>query len=83
MSKRMLLAEQWDRFARIVLPPGCSATQRREMRRAFYAGAEGMFRAAFVNLDPEKEPTDSDLAMLAGIQEEICDFAEKVKQGVA
>lgn len=79
MRKRLLLAEQWDDFARAVLPPGCSPTQRREMRRAFYAGAEGMFRAAFSNLDPSKDPTDEDVAMLAGIQEELCDFVQHEK----
>ena len=34
--------EEWESFARAVLPPNCSTVQRWEMRRAFYAGAWAM-----------------------------------------
>ena len=35
--RRQLVAEQWDQFARGVLPKDASEAQRREMRRAFTA----------------------------------------------
>ena len=41
--KRQLMAEQWDQFARQVLPASASAAQKQEMRRAFYAGAQAIF----------------------------------------
>jgi hypothetical protein len=41
MTNRRRMAEQWDSFARAVLPVGTSPLQRQEMRRAFYAGAQG------------------------------------------
>jgi hypothetical protein len=41
MSNRRLMAEQWDSFARATLPRGAPPIQRQEMRRAFYAGAQG------------------------------------------
>jgi hypothetical protein len=34
-----MLAEEWDSFARTVLPKDCSFEQRQDMRQAFYAGA--------------------------------------------
>lgn len=39
--KRLLMAEQWDQFARAVLPIDASANQKREMRRAFLRGRPG------------------------------------------
>ena len=41
---RMLIAEKWNECARMILPADCSPLQRREMRRAFYAGAEGLLK---------------------------------------
>ena len=49
-NRRLLMAEQWDQFARAVVPVGAPLVQRQEMRRAFYAGAQAiLFRviAAF------------------------------------
>ena len=87
MSKRLLVAEQWDSFARAILPEGCPAIQRQEMRRAFYGGAQGLFYALLKvldsGLDPSLEPTEGDLAMLGGIERELSDFAESVKAGRA
>lgn len=37
MKRRV--AESWASFEREILPRDCSAVQRQEMRRAFYAGA--------------------------------------------
>lgn len=36
------IAEQWAEYAIAVMPPSASAVQRREMRRAFYAGTYSM-----------------------------------------
>ena len=77
------MAEQWDQFARAVLPPNCSTTQRWEMRRAFYAGAQAIFAGILLALAPESEPTESDLQMMDNLQAEINRFNEDVKQGRA
>ena len=83
MSKRMLMAEQWDHFARAVLAEGTSPIQRREMRRAFYAGAQGMFHGVIVALTLGHGPTDADVDLLQGVVSELNDFAELVKAGRA
>ena len=36
--KIMTVEEQWAGYAAAVMPPGAPPVQRREMRRAFYAG---------------------------------------------
>ena len=33
------IEEEWAGFSAMILPKGCSETQRVEMRKAFYAGA--------------------------------------------
>jgi len=81
--KRQLMAEQWDQFARAVLPPQISTLQRREMRRAFYAGAESILFRVIQSFAPESEPTDEDLKIMENIDRELKEFARDVKAGRA
>ena len=81
--KRQLMAEQWDQFAKLVLPKGVSATQRQEMRRAFYAGAQAILMRVIVALAPESEPTEEDLQMMQGVDDELQEFSRLVKEGRA
>jgi hypothetical protein len=80
---RMLLAAEWDNFARHVLPPSCSAVQRQEMRRAFYAGAESILFRVIQSFAPEAEPTEADLMLMSDVNQELIDFAAAVKAGKA
>lgn len=81
--KRQLMAEEWDKFSRSVLPPGCAAVQKQEMRRAFYAGAQSILFRVLESFAPESEPTAEDLAIMQGIHEELQDFATLVSSGRA
>ena len=83
MPRRLRLAEQWDQFARNVLPIGCSVDQRREMRRAFYAGCEGMMRAIMGELSDGSEVTPGDEQVMRDLHAEMREFAELVKGGRA
>ncbi|MFZ1007181.1 MAG: hypothetical protein WAN65_10110 [Candidatus Sulfotelmatobacter sp.] len=82
-AKRQLMAEQWDQFARLTLPKDCSATQRQEVRRAFYAGAQGILHGVIAAFAPESEPTTADLQIMADLERELSDFADAVKAGRA
>jgi hypothetical protein len=79
----MLLAAEWDKFAQHVLPPTCSAVQRTEMRRAFYAGAESILFRVIQGFTPEAEPTEDDLQLMTDVNQELVDFAAAVKAGRA
>jgi len=81
--KRQLMAEQWDEFARAVLPSGVSQVQRQEMRRAFYAGAESILFRVITAFAPESEPTDADLQIMDDLDQELKDFTKAVKEGRA
>lgn len=81
--KRLLMAEQWDQFARAVLPKNVSLIQRQEMRRAFYAGAESILFRVITAFAPETEPTDADLQIMVDLDAELKAFAQAVKEGRA
>ena len=83
MSKRMLMAEQWDQFCREVMPEAAPLAQRREMRRAFYAGAESILFRVIAAFAPESEPTADDLQIMSDLHKELGDFSELVKAGRA
>ena len=77
------MAEQWDQFARKVLPANCSLTQKQETRRAFYAGAHAILLRIIEAFAPESEPTAEDIQIMADVHEELMDFAEAIRQGKA
>lgn len=82
-AKRQFMAELWDEFALIALPPGAPDFQRREMRRAFYSGAHGIMFKVIQALAPESDPTEADIRVVEDLHEELQEFAELIKQGRA
>lgn len=81
--KRQLIAEQWNSFAREVMPAGVGAVQRQEMRRAFYAGAQAVLFGVIAALAPDHEPTAADLQLMQDVSDELEAFGESVKAGRA
>lgn len=71
---------QWRTFERLVMPEEASDLQRREMRRAFYAGFES---ALMMNLRVAAESEDAGVAMLEGLHQEARMFARDVATGRA
>lgn len=83
MPKRLLMAEEWDKFARRVLPADASQVQKQETRRAFYAGAQSILFRVIQSFAPESEPTDADLQIMDDLHQELQDFATLVQTGRA
>lgn len=81
--KRQLMAEQWDQFARKVLPKDAPYIQRQEMRRAFYGGAQAILFRVLVALSPDSEPTAEDLQVMADLDQELQDFGKLIQEGRA
>lgn len=81
--KRQLMAEEWDKYARGVLPVGAPLVQKRETRRAFYAGAQSILFRVIQSFAPETKPTPADLQIMEDLHEELQDFAAQVKSGRA
>lgn len=50
-----------------------------EMRLAFFAGAQHLFASIMSVLSPDAEPTESDLANMTAISEELDEFLIEFK----
>ena len=77
------MAELWDKFALIALPPDAPEFQRREIRRAFYSGAHGIMFKVINVLAPESDATEADIRIMEDLHEELQEFAELIRQGRA
>lgn len=67
---RRVIQEEWAAFERKVLPVNCSAVQRQEMRRAFYAGAMIVFDAVAHAMSDGDEMTPADEQLLIDLARE-------------
>jgi pilus assembly protein TadC len=65
-------------FIKLVVPPTASPAQVRDMRIAFYAGADFLFSAIMGVLAPGAEPTAKDLERMNSIADELERFRKEV-----
>lgn len=80
---RLRVLEQWQAFSSLVLEE-VGPDQKREMRRAFYAGCEAFYRVVMTATDASTpECTDGDLTVMEDIHNELAAFAHDVKEGRA
>lgn len=70
--------EGWITYLQKVLPVNCSPIQRRETKRAFYAGAWYLLQE-FKNM-PDDLSEDAGVAWLQARQDEMRRFYERVGQ---
>lgn len=71
------IQHQWDAFRALVVPQDAPPMQVREMRRAFYAGAEAMSRINFAVGDANVSE-QAGIEILEGVQDELARFAQQV-----
>lgn len=79
--ERLHIAEEWDSYARSVMPADAAENQRQELRRAFYAGAmsnNALLTAAFIS-----SPAKEFFQFIDKISKELTDFLTMVKAGRA
>ncbi len=79
-----LIEAGWVSLRRACLPPDAGDVQLREMRMAFFAGAQHLFGSIMTILEPDAEPTEADLRRMTLIDDElqrfIQDFGDKFIQ---
>lgn len=83
LRERRALSDEWDSYAKDVLPKGAPMVQRVETRRAFYAGAGAMFSCVAGGLDADHEPTDLDVAYMESLHQELIQFSRDIATGAA
>lgn len=76
------IQNQWQHFEDLVMPKNAPAIQKREMRRAFYAGAEAVLRLQF-NIGDSSVSEDAGVAMIKGMHDECILFATQIAAGDA
>ena len=64
----------WVGLRLAVMHPDAPADQLREMRMAFFAGAQHLFGSIMGILEPGEEPTDKDCARMGLIDAELKTF---------
>lgn len=74
------IAKEWAAFERMVLPPNAPPIQRKEMRRAFYAGAQALLKLQY-QMDNVSE--DAAMGLMSGWRDELVLFAKQVQRGEA
>jgi hypothetical protein len=70
-----IIAAGWESFRAQVVAPDASPTQLREMRLAWFAGAQYLYTALIRMMDAGDEPTAADLAVMMAIDDELNAFA--------
>lgn len=73
-----LIEAGWCGFEIGVISAGASATQRAEMRNAFFAGSLHLFTSIMSIMDDDKEATDADLSRLSMIHHELKEFGKEL-----
>jgi hypothetical protein len=82
-TKHQTVAEMWASFAKATMPELASNVQRREMRRAFYAGAYGMLMGAAFGPGEEDVSEEEGVAMFEAWRKELEAFQRDVLEGRA
>lgn len=72
------VAELWASFEAKVLHPQSPPEQRREMKMAFYGGAQGLLLMIMAIMDPGEEITEHDEVQMASISAELDAFGEEI-----
>ncbi len=69
----------WIGYNLLVLNKNAPAIQRAECEMAFFSGAQHLFGSIMQVLDADKDPTESDLKMMANIHAELQAFIATFK----
>ncbi len=76
------IAQQWTQFERLAMPPSAGQLQRKEMRRAFYAGFQASLSVGVEIADADLSD-EAGAAVLQGLHEECQLFAGEIAAGRA
>ncbi len=78
MTNPRLIHAEWAEFERTVVPPEAGPRQRREMQKAFYAGALSLLTVLLRGLEDGEEVTPADDQMMTHVHAELVEFGEQV-----
>lgn len=74
---------KWRIYETLVMPANAGDVQRKETRRAFYAGGQAMLHAIMQNVSEGEEITAADIQLLHELNAEITAFGDDIQAGRA
>ena len=78
-----LIEAGWQSLRVMAISPNAPEVQLREMRMAFFAGAQHVFGSMMSMLDEDKEPTEADIKRMDSIHAELEEFITQFKLRIA
>jgi hypothetical protein len=75
-----LIEAGWTSLRLMVIPLDASAMQLREMRMAFFAGAQHVFGSIMTFMEEGEEPTERDLERMDKIHQELEAFIAEIRK---
>ena len=78
-----LLETEFNALRRKAIPKDASANQIWEMRRAFFAGAWALYALLMNNFDDGESETPKDMQLMMKLHNEMVEFNDRVKRGLA
>lgn len=78
-----LIEAGWQGLRILTVPEGAPKVQLKEMRQAFFAGAQHLLASMMTLLDPDAEPTEQDMERMSLIHAELEQFVDQLKAHIA
>ena len=72
-----MIERLWDNYRRLAVPDNATPAQVRAVRHAFFAGAAGLWTTLLKVMEEGSEPTEQDLQLAAGVQDEVDAFGQE------
>jgi hypothetical protein len=79
-DKGKIIEGGWTAFWLLELKGRASNDQVREMRKAYFLGAQHLYASIMSFMDEGSEPTDGDLSRMAKIDRELAAFIRSIMQ---
>lgn len=77
------VAQAWGDYRLLVVPKTAGPAQIKELKRAFYAGAESLLVQILNGLSPGPDDQPSDGHYISALHAELLAFARECKEGRA
>lgn len=82
IDKGLLIEAGWESLRIMGIPPDASPQQLKEMRKAYFVGAQHLLASIMSCLDPGHEPTEDDMRRMNSIYAELKSFYNELKSEV-
>lgn len=76
-----LIEAGWQIMNSLILPKAAGEVQRREMRKAFFMGAQHLYASLIAIMDKDREITEADITKMTAVHEELEKFRWEVTGG--